>query len=183
MENESGTMQFLDLEGCRGWARDHNVTLTSRGWPVTIRELALPVVRFGLPSPVYRTTWFSQYLSVVLPGAAESLLWVTEWGIWPSSENWHLYRHLRQSYGNGNSVEQAPGHLFSSAERDDLATFLQVGILFGWDMNLLAFPDRARLFVSHDEFVAIASADTGLLACCRAELGSGGITPLAEESP
>ena len=175
-------MRFLDLEGCRAWAREHKIALAGTGFPVRVADLTLPVIRFDFPSSAHRTTWFSQYLSAALPGASENLLWVTGWGIWPSSENWHLYRHLRQSYGDRNSLEQAPGHWFTNAERDDLATFLQVGIICGWDMSLFADPDRARLLISHDEFVVMSSADEGLLESCRAALTSAGIAVLNEAS-
>jgi hypothetical protein len=30
----------------------------------------------------------------------ELCLWISEYGIWPSTENWHLYYALRQKYGD-----------------------------------------------------------------------------------
>jgi hypothetical protein len=49
-------------------------------------------------------------------------------------------------------------HLFLDYESTDLLTFLQVGILNGWDVHLI--PDSsgyARAFVSHDEFFEYAA--------------------------
>ena len=175
-------MKFLDQAGCRSWAQNHSVALSKKGWPENSAELGLPVLRVGLLKPAHRSTWFAQYLSVVLPGAAESLLWVRSWGIWPSCENWHLYDRLRRSYNSSQRLEHEPGHLFDASERNDLATYLQLGLIFGWDMSLLARPDRARLFISHDEYIDICSKDDGLLDQCRAEVGTAGIEILSTGS-
>ena len=75
----------------------------------------------------------------------------TAWGIWPSSENWHLYYRLRQSYGDYRLLEETPGHLFLKHESEDLASFLQLAILNGWGRYLLAEADYVNVFFSHDE--------------------------------
>ena len=87
------------------------------------------------------------------------MLWVTGWGVWPSSENLHLYYKLRQSHGDVRLMHEAPGHLFLRYEASDLVSFLQVGLLCGWDIHLLPTVGYARAFVSHDEFVEFASDD------------------------
>jgi hypothetical protein len=56
---------------------------------------------------------------------------VTEWGVWQSSENWHLYYRLRQSYGDHRLIEEAPVHLFLEHETYDLISFLQIGLAAG----------------------------------------------------
>lgn len=81
-----------------------------------------------------------------------ALLWITEWGIWPSSENWHLYYKLRHCYGDQRLLEEAPGHLFLKHESEDLASFLQLAILNGWGGYLLAEADYVNVFFSHDEY-------------------------------
>jgi hypothetical protein len=84
---------------------------------------------------------------------------VTDWGIWGSSENLHLYYKLRQSYGDQRLLHEAPGHLFLRYEAPDLVSFLQIGILCGWDIHLLPTVGYARAFLSHDEYVEFASDD------------------------
>jgi len=87
------------------------------------------------------------------------LLWVTAWGIWQSSENWHLYYRLRRTYNDERLIEEAPAHLFLNFESVDLITFLQIGIGAGWDMHVLSSDDHGRLFVSHDEWVQFLVKD------------------------
>jgi hypothetical protein len=45
------------------------------------------------------------------------LVWITEWFIWGSSENWNLYYKLRQSYGDLRLLPEAPGIRFSATNR------------------------------------------------------------------
>jgi hypothetical protein len=91
-------------------------------------------------------------MATSLPFQEPALLWITEWGIWSSSENWHLYYKLRQSYGDPRLLEESPGHLFLKHESEDLATFLQLAMLNGWGGYLLTQANYINVFFSHDEF-------------------------------
>ena len=71
--------------------------------------------------------------------------------MWPSSENWHLYYRLRQSHSDHRLIHEAPGHLFLEFEEADLVSFLEVGLIAGWDMHLIPTVGYGRVFVSHDE--------------------------------
>jgi hypothetical protein len=86
-----------------------------------------------------------------------TLLWVTEYGIWPSSENNHLYYRLRQSYGDQRKLQEAPGHEFVAEELADLTSFLDLTIQFGWGAHLLSTPTAAYIFISHDEWILVQS--------------------------
>lgn len=99
-----------------------------------------------------RLTWLSQFIANTLAGSDETLLWVTQWGIWSSSENLHLFYKLRNSYGEFRQLFNAPGHLFSKYEIPDLATFIQLALIFGWDFHVLGVPTYITGFGSHDEF-------------------------------
>lgn len=93
----------------------------------------------------------------------ECLLWVTTWGVWPSSEDWPRYYALRGRHGQLLSIDSAPGHL---ATRDDGAEFsdllLQV-LEQGWDAVLIPARDgRAmplRINISHDGWVALHTVE------------------------
>ena len=96
-----------------------------------------------------------------------TLLWITEWGIWASSENWHLYYKLRLSYGDQRLLHEAPGHLFLEYESEDLATFLQVAILNGWGGYILTQADYVNAFFSHDEYIEFFAKNDSNLADVR----------------
>jgi hypothetical protein len=99
--------------------------------------------------------------------------------VWPSSENWHLYYRLRQSYGEQRLLHEAPGHLFLDFEAPELISFLQVALLFGWGGHLLPVAGFARAFVSHDEFVEFATDDPAILAGFAEPLPAVGSAPAA----
>lgn len=92
-------------------------------------------------------------------GFEHAVLWVTEFGIWPSSENLHLYYAVRRSYGDTRAIWEAPGHEFLKHEHTDLVTFLDIALQFGWGCLLFGPPQRASLIVSHDEWVQFGSEE------------------------
>jgi hypothetical protein len=105
-----------------------------------------------------RLTWFSKFIASTVEPFNSCLLWVTEWGVW-SSENWHLFYRLRESYAERRLLQDAPGHLFLGHETVDLATFIGVALLFGWDFYILPNTAYANLFVSHDGFLHVYTDD------------------------
>jgi hypothetical protein len=102
-----------------------------------------------------RLNWLAGFLTSCLEPFDECLLWVTQWGVWPSSENLHLFYRLRESYGERRLLQDAPGHLFLKHEMSDLISFVQLALLAGWDFYLLPTPAYAQAFISHDEFMML----------------------------
>jgi hypothetical protein len=93
--------------------------------------------------------WISKSITYRMP----VLLWITEWDIWSSSENVHLYYKLRQSYGDYRLLQEAPGHLFLGHESEDLASFLHITLSNGWGGYVLTDADYVNAFLSHDHFI------------------------------
>ena len=83
------------------------------------------------------------------------LVWVTEYGIWPSSENLHLYYRLRSSYGDLRELRDAPGHHYYWHEIPDLTTLIDLMIQFGWGGHILA--SSGSLYLSHDGWARVFS--------------------------
>lgn len=91
------------------------------------------------------------------------MLWITEWGIWSSSENWNLYYQLRRSHGDQRLLQEAPGHLFLGHESEDLATFIQLALMNGWGGYLLTELNYVNVFFSHDEYICFYATDQSQL--------------------
>lgn len=80
-----------------------------------------------------------------------ALLWITEFGIWPSSENWHLYYKLKSAYGASGDLVTEPGHRFFDYESADLVTFIDIVLRFGWGGHLFVFGESVSYaYLSHD---------------------------------
>ncbi len=85
--------------------------------------------------------------------------WVSEFGTWPSSEDWNLYQRLRGSYGDSVELYDAPAHFFDGSERVELETYLNLAIHFGWGGHVIPAPLRTYFFLSHDGWVIVASTE------------------------
>jgi hypothetical protein len=107
-----------------------------------------------------RLTWVSGFIASFTDPVHEALFWVTQTGVWPSSENWSLFYRLRQSYGELRRIEEAPAQVFLRDEIVELTDFVEVGLICGWDFYIL--DSRRWVFVSHDEFVEFRTMDPGV---------------------
>jgi len=137
-------MRTFTAAECRGWCAERGVELTDRGVPVRVPN-GYWHSTYSLPSKTSELLWFCRLVEDYMQPRSKCLLWITAWGIWPSSENLHLYYRLRETYGDRRLLEDAPGHLFLEHERTDLVSYLQLGITFGWDMYVLATGTERRV--------------------------------------
>ena len=151
-------MWFLTNEESQNWSKRSGFGLNEADRPI-IKPRAHSVTKSLAGMKWSRLTWLSRSIAEYAEPFDECLLWVTLWGVWSSSENLHLYYRLRENYGDRRQLPTAPGHLFATHEGADLATFIQLGLMFGWDFYLLPSPDHHVAFVSHDEFIQFQTDD------------------------
>ncbi|MGB6545492.1 MAG: hypothetical protein WA871_02285 [Candidatus Acidiferrales bacterium] len=158
-------MRFYTKEECETWLSDRQ-----RRKP----DLMPGVHAEHIPYPLkpYQVFSFALWIASELTYRMPTQVFITEWGIWPSSENWHLYYKLRQTYGDNRQLGDAPGHLFLEHECEDLASFLQLSMLNGWGGYILTQADYVNAFFSHDEYIDFFAQDPGNLANIRKALGN-----------
>ena len=156
-------MRFYTKQECETWLSEGNRQKPNEAKDVHVEHL-------NYPSEPYRIFSIAHWIAATLTYRMPTLLWITEWGIWPSSENWHLYYKLRESYGDRLLLHEAPGHLFLEHESEDLASFLQIAILNGWGGYVLTQADYVNAFFSHDEYIEFFAKDPENLAVVRSEL-------------
>lgn len=149
--------------------------------------LAYPVaelhgVRFEFPKSIERLTWICSFIEAALRPRDQCLMWVTGWGVWQSSENWHLYYRLRGSYGDSRLIEEAPGHLFLPYEQPDLVSFLQIVGISGWDAHVLASNGYGRAVLSHDGWLEFGMEDPLERDRLRREATNAGLTQLTNRA-
>lgn len=87
----------------------------------------------------------------------ELLFWVREYGIWPSSENLHLYYLWRRSLGDFHTIEDKPVHLSLAHEREDMISLVYMSILFGWGFTVASSHRDRSLNVDHDGAIWVLS--------------------------
>lgn len=156
-------MRFCTTQECGAWLASRN-RLKPDGVPGHFRE------RMPYPHAPHRMFHVAHWSANNVLGGQGALLWITEWGIWPSSENWHLYYRIRGSYGDQRAIHAAPGHMFGAHEMDDLASFLQLAMLNGWGGYVLTEANYANAFFSHDETIEFYSDEQRTVDTIRSSL-------------
>jgi hypothetical protein len=137
-------VKFYTKLDCEEWISARDLVHPDR-----TNDLSEIMVSYPEKTANYRlvSTWISNHLM----SDRETLLWITEWGIWPSSEDWVLYDRMRQFNGGSRRLYEAPGHLFAQAEYTDFELFLRVALESGWGGWFLPQAD-VSFFFSHDEY-------------------------------
>ena len=82
--------------------------------------------------------------------AGDGLIWISSWGIWPSSEHLPLFNTMRAGFSEHRGLEEASGHAFTADETDDPLSVLIVSCLFLWDCSFYR-TDPGFVVLSHDE--------------------------------
>jgi|ERR1700730_3437456 len=167
-------MKCLKTAAAIEWSKLHRIHVDEQG-----RQLhsvsGLKKRRFSVPSDASKHASFCNLVANSLQPWRRCLLWITQWGVWESSENWHLYYRLRQSYDDRLLIEEAPAHLFLDYEGHDLVSFIQIALSNGWDFSLLSDSGYPSVFASHDEWIEVVMQDEAELEKITAEWVECGI--------
>jgi hypothetical protein len=155
-------MRFLEINEIWAWCAQHDIALEREVRPAA--DPSLPEKTRWLYADGERSGREPGIAHRVVEAIApwtECLLWVTQVGVWPSSEDWPTYYRMRGDRGERRSIEVAPGHLFDGGETDLLVEFLAAAMESGWDAFVLPVgerPSHVRVQVSHDEWIEVQSA-------------------------
>jgi len=152
-------MEFLEITRISEWAERHGLSTGDE---------------FRVQLPVLPSKFSSTYAAGGRSGREEAsaktlihqlgiweecLVWITGWGVWPSSEDWPKYYAWRGSFGERRSLNEAPGHLFKQDESHLLDQLLALIMENAWEANILCSVEhRADIIlakISHDEWFEV----------------------------
>jgi len=174
-------MRIFSPEECSQWS-EKVVALDDRRKPT--RDLAQPHrLRCAVPASFTQMLWFSRRIEAALQPRQSCLVWVTDWGIFPSNENLHLFYRLRQTYGDSRLLHEAPGHLCLDYESTEVVTLVYLGLLFGWDVHLIPTAGHGRAFVSHHEWVEMGFSGAEQFEETSRAFKQGGVEVFVPEAP
>jgi hypothetical protein len=95
---------------------------------------------------------------------------ITEFGIWPSAEDWTLFDGFRASLGERRSLPDAPGHIFAAEDADQLVALTCMVLYFCWGAQIVAEDGCRAVAVSHDESLTLAASSAEVLREMQGEL-------------
>lgn len=152
-------MFFKNKTECEQWARllgiDEEKLKKSAPFITTAESIRLVV-----EDDRHRSLVIARTITSWLESTGSCLLWIHEYGIWPSSENWHLYYKLKSSYGNSEELSVSPGHFLLEHEKPELTTFVELAIHFGWGAHILPSSKFPYIYLSHDGWLHIEATNT-----------------------
>jgi len=149
-------MRFITVPEATDWARAHGYPFQPFGIQTRLECGSFRTRRYAIPEDagarvaLCRSLWES-----IVRGQPEALLWVTEWGVWPSGEHMPLIRILRTAHGESRPLIEAPALQFRASDDDAAFSFFILSALFLWDCYLLAPSGESGAFLSHDEFLRV----------------------------
>jgi hypothetical protein len=157
-------MEFLEFNQIQEWCGERGIDVDAErdepldtGFDIVTQRLFGQAVE-----PEGQELEVAAWLLENLGDWDECLLWITLWGVWPSSEDWPAYYSARGDHSERRSLDRAPGHLFTTGDRIALLQFVEVVLKNAWDAHILpAVNGRAsnrRVFISHDECVDLLAA-------------------------
>ena len=143
-------MKALSVEAVKNWLRASSL-LGAQG-QVDLKGF-LGSAYMKLPDETGRKTNLAKVLADSFRSTKDGLLWINEYGIWPSSENRLIFYALRRVIGEEHPLEDAPGHVFGAEDTELLSAMLAVVLYFSWGA-LLARGDLGLIArISHDDYV------------------------------
>ncbi len=139
-------MFFRTTSECLQYAKAMGLQIDPTGDLIAKPGASLPAAKVTYENYPTNRYEIAKHMVKWLGQPCSCMLWIIDFGIWPSSENMHLYYRLRQSYKDYRLLNEAPGHFFLSYEGTDLITFLQFALEAGWGGFLFGTPDYTRVF-------------------------------------
>lgn len=168
-------MQFFTSDQCAEWCRRHGYQLPpelERHGPserFVRHEFTIPADA-GQRVALCRLLWSLDDNAQV----TDRLLWINEWGVWPSSEHMPLFVRWRAAFGEMRTLAEAPGQLLDQGDHDDGLSVLIMACLFLWDC-FIYLEEGVIVALSHDERGVVYEPGNRLVTGRRAALARLGV--------
>jgi hypothetical protein len=136
---------------------------------------------FAIPKDSGEKTALARCLVSLFSKLADSEvgIYVTEWGVWPSSENHEIFDAYRLAKGAVRPLEDAPIHIFSCPADPSFLGILCLILYFFWDAEVFDINGRCNVSLSHDEWLEIRTDDREIRQVCDLAVETHRLKPLA----
>ena len=80
---------------------------------------------------------------------------ITDWAVWPSSQNLDLFYSYRRYLGEPRLLIEAHFHVFTAAEANEFRNILHLGLISLFDVAGASTTTDFRFYASHDEYIDV----------------------------
>lgn len=159
-------MRIISEAECHSWVSAKLQEPFS--WPGVERRHSHSVT-YLLPTDVGKKTALARALTALVGRPGEGLLWITEWGVFPSCENMALFDGYRRSLRDERTVRAAPGHVFRESDLPELECLLDLVLYFFWDATVF---DAGSIWlrISHDEVFSVHARERTVVTAWKENL-------------
>jgi hypothetical protein len=154
-------MTFLSDVKCSEWCKNHGYRIHKywgNGPKKDLINRRFARVEHPHPTDSGRKVCLAKSVFHTL-GSGETLIWVANWEVWPSSGHLPLSLRFREALGEKRPLDEAPGHLAGAEEIDDGISVVIMALEFFWDCLVLHSSGENMFFASHDEYWWFGSKD------------------------
>jgi hypothetical protein len=81
---------------------------------------------------------------------------ITDWAVWPSSQNMDLFYSYRRYLGEPRLLIDAHFHVFKAAEANELRNILHLALISLFDVAGASTTTDFRFYASHDEYIDVS---------------------------
>jgi hypothetical protein len=132
--------------------------LAANGLGEKLTHLAAETSRTEFTTDVGRRCAYAKILTdhLLTDEGTIACLDITDWGVWPSSQNMDLFYSYRRYLGETRLLGDAHFHVFRAAEADELRNILHLGLISLFDVAGASTTTDFRFYASHDEYIEVA---------------------------
>lgn len=153
-------MYTLTLQQIKEWLAHNGLSITEG----TLQENEYKLIStYRIPEDSGRKTALAKIIAEFFKKDTEVLLWINEYGIWPTSEDVNLFLGFRKSLGENSMLYEKPGHLFSGDEIATIVSLLAIVFYFIWGAVIVSVKNKFMIKISHDEIIAIFALEPNTL--------------------
>ena len=107
-----------------------------------------------LPKDSGSKNYLARFLAdIFYEESSDIVLQVSDWSIWPSSDNPELFRQYREFLGERRPLIEASFQVFAAEEGVEFRNLLNLCLLFFYDASVKKISNGDEVFVSHDEYI------------------------------
>lgn len=141
-------MKSLTAKQAAEWCRNLGVPADTRSGPSS----EILVDQFELPNESVDRVAIAEERLADFASASRILIWITEWGVWPSIDRSDDFRAIRAEFGETRRLHEIPAHLATNADFEYVRRMTECAVCSLWDLYLIGPKGRKILHFSHDEW-------------------------------